>query len=198
MAADYREIEVPNGHLAEVVTFLERRAPPTAGADPGAPWRLEPWPNPDVDRYLALYRLVGEDWLWASRLMTPRAELVQILAAPTTEVYALADDAGAAGIAELCFKDPNAPKIEFFGVVARVIGTGAGRWLMAATLERAFRDSPERVWLHTCTLDHPFALRFYRSQGFTPYKRSIGLFRDPRLEGALPQTVGGHAPLIRG
>ncbi len=195
---EYHETEVPDGHIAEVVTYLEMRTPPATGPDLDAPWRLEPWPEPDVDRYLELYRAIGTEWLWASRLMLPRAELADILADPTTEVFQLTDDAGTAGMLELSFKDPAQPKIEFFGVDARVFGAGAGRWLMAAALARAFRDRPDRVWLHTCTLDHPLALRFYLGRGFTAYKRSVGVFRDPRLEGVLPEAAGGHAPLIRG
>jgi hypothetical protein len=52
------------------------------------------------------------------------------------------------------------------------------------------------MWVHTCTLDHPGALGFYRRNGFAPFARAIETFADPRLLGILPRDAAPHAPLI--
>jgi hypothetical protein len=52
------------------------------------------------------------------------------------------------------------------------------------------------VWLHTCTLDHPSALGFYRAQGFTPVGRTIETFADPRVLGVLPPDAAPQVPLL--
>jgi GNAT superfamily N-acetyltransferase len=58
-----------------------------------------------------------------------------------------------------------------FGVTAKLIGGGAGRWLMNRALELAWARQVKRVWLHTRTLDHPAALSFYRRASFRPFRR---------------------------
>lgn len=192
---DYQEIAVPSGMLAEVVTYLERRTPP-ADPPPDGPWRLERRERPDLDWYLDLYRTVGAEWLWYSRLATPRDKLARILADPATHVFALTRDGADVGIGELSLAVPRELEISFFGVVAKEIGAGAGKWLMAALLAAGWRPDTRRAWLHTCTLDHPNALPFYQRQGFRAYKRSVGLYPDPRLAGALGQDASLRVPII--
>ena len=67
---------------------------------------------------------------------------------------------------------------------------------MEAALEQAWTAGVGRVWLHTCTFDHPAAVRFYRARGFRPYKFAIEVSDDPRLTGHLPRDAAPHVPLI--
>ncbi len=194
---DYTEIEIPPGALAEVVTYLEMRTPP-ASRPPrdDAPWRLEHRPNPDVDWYLRLYRQIGARWLWYSRLAMPREKVAAILADPAVAVHVLRRDDRDVGIVEFDLSDPAAVEICFFGVADSEIGRGAGAWLMARALEIAWASGPDRVWLHTCTLDHPNALPFYLKQGFRAYKRTLAYNTDPRHSGVLPIDAAPHIPVI--
>jgi GNAT superfamily N-acetyltransferase len=84
----------------------------------------------------------------------------------------------------------------FFGVADTLIGTGAGRWMMNRALERAWSLPIRRFWVHTCTLDHPAAVEFYRRSGFTAFRRQIEVFDDPRLLGYLPTTAAPQIPVI--
>jgi ribosomal protein S18 acetylase RimI-like enzyme len=79
-----------------------------------------------------------------------------------------------------------------------LFGKGAGRALMSHGLTAAWRRKPERIWLHTCTADHPAALGFYQKFGFVPYKRAIEIADDPRLTGQLPRDCAPHVPIIEG
>lgn len=195
MSDDYQEIPVEAGKLAEVVTYLERTVPPD-GPPPEGAWRLRLEPEPDLDWYLGLYRAVGEEWLWYSRLEMPRDEVGAILAKPEVRVFALERAGEDVGIGELNFAEPGETEINFFGVTASEIGAGAGRWLMRALLCEAWRPDTRRVWLHTCTLDHPNALPFYQRQGFRAYKRTLGIYTDPRLTGVYGEETTGRAPII--
>jgi hypothetical protein len=67
---------------------------------------------------------------------------------------------------------------------------------MDVALAAAWRPDTKRVWLHTCTFDHPAAIPFYRRAGFAPYKFAIEVSADPRLTGQLPRGAGPHVPLI--
>jgi hypothetical protein len=53
-----------------------------------------------------------------------------------------------------------------------------------------------RFWVHTCSLDHPAALNFYRRAGFVPYQRAVEVFDDPRVTGLLPPDSAPQIPLI--
>jgi len=57
-----------------------------------------------------------------------------------------------------------------FGIVAAEFGRGFGKHLLSTAVRDAWALGPKRVWLHTCTLDHPNALPNYIARGFTPYR----------------------------
>jgi len=97
---------------------------------------------------------------------------------------------------ELDFRNLPDVEIAFFGLVPEAVGAGTGRWLMDRALEIAWREGVNRVWLHTCTLDHPSAIRFYRSSGFVPYRRTLEVVTDPRLDGLLPMDAAPQIPVI--
>jgi len=188
--------DVPNGKIAAVVTHLEMTQRPPLRRDPAGSWTLRRVERPGLDWFRALYSSVGEDWLWFSRIRMPDAELAAILQSPLVEVYALVDDGRDEGLLELDFRQPGQCELAFFGVTAKLIGTGAGRWLMNRALEHAWSHSVDRVWVHTCTLDHPSAVAFYQRSGFRAFRRQIEIADDPRLDGTAPRTAAKHVPII--
>lgn len=97
---------------------------------------------------------------------------------------------------ELDLRTAGACEIGYFALVPDLAGRGLGRWLMAETLARAWRPGIERVWLHTCTLDHPSALNFYRAQGFVAIRRTVETFADPRALGLLPTDAAPQIPYL--
>lgn len=189
--------DLPGDHVAAVATFLEMREP----AAPRAPTLADPpvlrrVTAPDPDVYRNLFRRVGADWLWNSRLRLDDDRLRATLADPAVELYIPMRGGEPVGILELDFRDLPSVELAFFGVVPEVMGGGIGRWLMDRAIELAFRPGVARFWLHTCTFDHPAALPFYLRSGFVPYARKIEMFPDPRLTGVLPREVAPHVPVI--
>jgi GNAT superfamily N-acetyltransferase len=189
--------DVPEGKLASVVTCLEMRARPALKAERAdSPWRLRPVPRANPDWYRELFRRIGMDWLWTSRLAMPEADLAAILSNPAVEIYALASEGRDEGLLELDFRGPGECELAFFGISQALLGRGAGRWLMNRAIEHAWARRIERFWVHTCTLDHPDALSFYRRSGFDPYERRVEVMDDPRLTGLAPRTAAPHVPII--
>ena len=184
---------VPPGHVAAVVTYLEMTERPASLAVPDSPLRLERWDPVDLDRYRALFRRVGQRWLWFSRLAMNDAKL----SANVAEAYAILEPSGAeAGLLELDFRTAGECLIRFLGLVPELAGRGHGRWLLAATLELAWREKVERVRVHTCSLDHPAALPSYVRAGFRARSRAFESFPDPRLTGLLPRDAAPQVPLL--
>ncbi|MEO8667931.1 MAG: GNAT family N-acetyltransferase [Bauldia sp.] len=190
--------DLPPGKIANVVTYFEMLAPPSRKPVPApAGLVVRTVSRPGLAWYRDLYRRIGEDWLWFARAVMPNEELATLLTAPSTEIVALErDDDLAIGLAELRRQDDEV-EIAMFGVVPEVTGTGAARFLMQAALEKAWSGGVARVWLHTCSFDHPAAVRFYARAGFTAFKFAIEVADDPRLTGHLAETAGPHVPLIR-
>ena len=62
--------------------------------------------------------------------------------------------------------------------------------------EIAWSHPIKRLWLHTCTFDHPAALAFYQRSGFRPFRRQIEVVNDPRLDGTVARDVARHVPVI--
>lgn len=188
---------VPATDLATIVTTLEMRTRPPLRPMPDAPLRLTPWDRPDPETYRALFRRVGEPWLWYSRLVMDDAALTAIIHDPRVSIFAVTDRAGIeVGMLELDDRRDAVCEISYFALVPELAGRGLGRWLMAQALARAWRPGIDRVWLHTCTLDHPSALNFYRAQGFTPVSRTIETFADPRVAGLLPPDAAPQIPRL--
>ncbi len=190
-------VSVAPGQVAGVVTQLEMTTRPRPAPLPQAPFRLVRWAAPDPARYRTLFHRVGDPWLWYSRLLLDDAGLRAIIADPAVEVYAVIDPAGIeVGFVELDFRSVGACEIVYFALIPELTGQHLGRWLMAQTLMRAWRRDTERVWLNTCTLDHPSAIGFYRASGFRAVERWVEVFPDPRLSGVLPHDAAPHIPLV--
>ena len=186
-------VDVPRGHVAAVVTYLEMRERPVPRPVPASPLRLERWATVDPERYRALFRRVGERWLWFSRLAMDDATLM----AKVAEVHAVLDEAGReAGLLELDFRVDGECLIRFLGLVPELAGQGHGRWLFAQALALAWRSGVDRVRVHTCSLDHPAALPAYLRAGFKACGRAFESFPDPRLAGLLPRDAAPQVPLL--
>lgn len=188
---------VPNGQIATIVTHLEMWTRPRPAPLPPAPLRLVPWKTPAPDAYRALFRRVGEPWLWFSRLAMGDEDLTALIHDPAVEVYAVTDPRGVeVGLLELDFRFPPDCELAFLGLVPGLTGKGLGKWLMAQAKSLAWRKEVTRFWVHSCTLDSPAALPFYIASGFVPFAREVETFADPRLAGLLSRDAAPHVPLL--
>jgi GNAT superfamily N-acetyltransferase len=188
--------DVPPGKIAAVVTHLEMLQRPALPPDSLGAWTLRRVDHPDSDWFRELYRRIGEEWLWFSRLRMSDAELARLIQSPAAEIYALVHDGRDEGLLHLDFSEPNQCELSLFGVTAQLIGSGAGRFLMNRALARAWRPGVTRAWVHTCSFDHPNALAFYQRAGFRPFRRQVEVADDPRLDGTLPRDVARHVPIV--
>ncbi|EKE44170.1 acetyltransferase [Oceaniovalibus guishaninsula JLT2003] len=188
--------DVPPGKLAAVVTHLRRDAPPDAPPPPPPEGlslaRAHRLPLAD---YRAVFRTVGRDWLWTSRLAMDDATLAAIVHDPRVAVHPVLHETRPVGLVELDFRRPGTCELAFLGLVPSQTGRGAGRWLMAEALHRAFASAPE-LTVHTCTLDSPAALPFYIRAGFRPVRRAVEIFDDPRAAGLLDRQAAPQIPLL--
>ncbi|MDZ7749903.1 MAG: GNAT family N-acetyltransferase [Halofilum sp. (in: g-proteobacteria)] len=192
-----RLMDRASGSYRSLVTYLEMHRPPAGGTPepPRAGVRVERWTGPAVEDYVALFRRVGEPWLWHGRLEHGRDEIARIIAAPDYELWRLHDGHGVAGLGELDRSRPGEVEVMYFGLVPDRVGAGLGGFFLRSLVHAAWRDDVRRVWLHTCTEDHPGALGFYQHIGFHPYAEEVEWVHDPRLRGLLPRDAGPHVEI---
>lgn len=188
---------VTPGHIVSVVTCLEmRQKPEMAPVVLPDGWTLERCVANDPDAYRALFRKVGADWLWFSRLLMSDEKLASVLSRETLDIFVIQHDGCDMGLLELDFGEPGEAELVFLGLVAGNTGKGVGRAIMNAATALAWSKPIDRFWVHTCTFDHPSALNFYLRSGFTPYALRVEVQEDPRLMGVLPMTAAPHVPII--
>jgi len=154
-------------------TYLELTSPdafhPAFGAFPEI--RLERVDHPAPDVYRRCYRAVGEAYHWRDRWDWTDAEIRAHLEQPEITFHVATRRGELAGWYELRrVPDDGSVEVAYFGIVAAEFGRGFGKHLLSCAVRDAWALSPRRVWLHTCTLDHPNAVPNYRARGFVPYR----------------------------
>ncbi len=189
--------DVAKGKLAMIVTHLEMHAQ--------APMKEVSLPEGITFRqvqatpewYRDIFTRVGSlEWLWYGRLKMPDAELLATINDPKVMIFTLSKDGVDEALLELDFRGDGECELAYFGLTPKLIGTGAGRYLMNQAISHAWAAGISRFHVHTCTIDSPQALNFYVRSGFTPYKREVEIDDDPRLIGVLPQDSAGWIPII--
>jgi len=188
--------DIAPGKVAAVVTHLEMTAPPPPRPVPevGAVLRREG--AMDLGAYRALFREIGQDWLWFGRLALDDAALAATLHDPLLEVHVPVRDGRALGLLELDFRRDAECELAYFGLVPDAVGSGLGRWLMAAAISRAWARPIRKFTVHTCSNDSPQALGFYIRSGFAPVRRQIEVADDPRALGYYPAGAAPHIPRL--
>lgn len=188
---------IPDGKIAAVVTYLEMRSRPERGsiASPeGVSVRRVP--QPDLNWYRDLFRRVGQDWLWFSRLRMSDEELKATIQDERVDVFVLSHQGEDKGLLEIDRRAMPEIELKFFGLSRDLVGKGFGSYLMSIAIDQAWSHNPERFFVHTCTNDSQRALAFYVKSGFVPYARGIEIAGDPRLSGGAPETAAPHVALI--
>ena len=158
--------------MRAVRTYLEMRDPGdlrqahSADGDVSAE-RVENCP-PGFWRFL--YTEVGRQYRWIDRLAWTDEEIAAYLSRPANQLWVLKTGGSVAGYFELRRDEDESIEIAYIGLLPAFVGRGLGKCLLTAAVERAWAGGARRVWLHTCSFDHPAALPNYLARGFRVYR----------------------------
>lgn len=118
-----------------------------------------------------LYQLVGEPWQWVDKLHLPDEAWQAYAEADNLRTFVAYHRGAIAGYYELRQHPENNVEIAYFGLAPRFIGQGFGGYLLSHAIEHAWQwGQTKRVWVYTCTLDHPNAIHNYQARGLTIFK----------------------------
>lgn len=121
-----------------------------------------------------LYRYVGAPWNWTDKLEWSDEDWLGYVQAHTLRTWVAYDHGTPAGYFELQRQPAGDVEIVYFGLAEAFIGKGYGGYLLTRAIEEAWSWGAQRVWVHTCSLDHPGALANYRARGFEVYRTQAG------------------------
>lgn len=168
-----------SGAVEVTRTYLEMDAPgdlrpaPIPQASP----RIERLEHCSPAVFRSLYAEVGRAFQWTDRLLWTDATIQGHLSNPGVSIWLMSDAATAAGYFELQAHHDRSVEIAYFGLLPSYIGRGWGKYLLTRATQAAWESGPTRVWLHTCTLDHPSALPNYLKRGFRAVRREVYTIR---------------------
>lgn len=118
-----------------------------------------------------LYQWVGEDWAWEDRLTWSDQQWRDYAERDDLRTWLALHRGSPAGYYELERQPGNTVEIKYFGLGQPFIGRGFGGYMLSHALRSAWAwEQPGRVWVHTCTLDHPGALANYQARGMRLFK----------------------------
>jgi GNAT superfamily N-acetyltransferase len=117
-----------------------------------------------------LYMVVGGPWSWKDKLAWAEATWDEYASDPSLRTFVGYYDGAPAGYFELKRHEAGDVEIAYFGLVPAFIGKGLGGALLTEAIDRAWSWAKDRVWVHTCTLDHPHALNNYKARGMKVYR----------------------------
>jgi GNAT superfamily N-acetyltransferase len=112
-----------------------------------------------------LYELVGRHWAWEDKLKWTDQQWKTYAEAAELSTHVAYVRGTPAGYFELQEQADRVYELAYFGLVQRFIGRGLGGILLSRALATAWDLGASRIWLHTCSLDHPHALNNYLARG---------------------------------
>jgi GNAT superfamily N-acetyltransferase len=117
-----------------------------------------------------LYAAVGTAWSWNDKRNWSGAQWQRYVESPDLRTFCAYYDGAPAGYYELRQHEQAEVEIVYFGLLPAFIGKGFGGALLTSAIEEGWKIASERVWVHTCTQDHPAALANYKARGMQVYK----------------------------
>ena len=144
-------------------------------------------PSPEFNRFL--YTAVGGGWHWAARLPWSYRQWLDLVDRPEFQTWVAYVSGSPAGYFELEGQSGSNVEITCFGLLPGYIGQGLGGHLLTVAIEKAWQMDASRVWLHTCSLDHPKALANYCARGFQVFREETSSEDvPPRPPGPWPEA----------
>ncbi len=126
---------------------------------------------PDFQINKFFYKQIGNDYRWIDRLIWDEKKWINYVENPKVKTYVLHDKEELIGYFEQIFHlEQKNCEIAYFGILKEHYGKKYGGFLLSESIKNSFQNGIERVWLHTCSLDHKYALKNYQSRGMKIFK----------------------------
>ena len=118
------------------------------------------------------YKNVGKKHRWVDRLIWTEKQWIEYTSDEKVRTYVLKSKKDLAGYFELItHSDKNEVEIAYLGLLEEYQNRKLGSYLLSSAIKNSFSINPNRVWVHTCSLDHKNALTNYTDRGMKIFKK---------------------------
>ena len=120
------------------------------------------------------YKNIGKKHKWVDRLIWNEQRWIDYVSSEKVKTYVLKNKDDLVGFFELIFHyEKKEVEIAYFGIIEEYQNKKLGSFLLSEAIKRSFDQNINRVWLHTCSLDHKNALNNYIARGMKIFKSEI-------------------------
>ncbi len=120
------------------------------------------------------YKNVGKKHKWVDRLLWSEEQWINYVSNRNVKTYVLKKKDNFVGFFELIIHlENNEVEIAYFGILEEYQNKKLGSFLLSEAIKKSFKKNINRVWLHTCSLDHKNALNNYIARGMKIFKEEI-------------------------
>ena len=120
------------------------------------------------------YKNIGKKHKWVDRLIWNEQNWIDYVSSEKVKTYVLKNKDDLVGFFELIFHfEKKEVEIAYFGILEEYQNKKLGSFLLTEAIKKSFDDNINRVWLHTCSLDHKNALNNYIARGMKIFKSEI-------------------------
>ena len=120
------------------------------------------------------YKNIGKKHKWVDRLIWNEQKWIDYVSSEKVKTYVLKNKDDLVGFFELIFHfEKKEVEIAYFGILEEYQNKKLGSFLLSEAIKRSFDENINRVWLHTCSLDHKNALNNYIARGMKIFKSEI-------------------------
>mgnify|MGYP001370998942 CR=1 FL=1 len=117
------------------------------------------------------YKSIGKNHRWIDRLSWPEEKWINYVSSKHVQTFVFKKKDDLVGFFELIFHlEKNETEIAYFGILEEYQNKKLGSYLLSEAIKKSFQNNVNRVWVHTCSLDHKNALNNYISRGMKIYK----------------------------
>ena len=117
------------------------------------------------------YKNIGNKHKWVDRLIWTEEKWIEYLSSKNVKTYVLKYKKDLVGFFELIYhQEKKETEIAYFGILEEYQNKKLGSYLLSEAIKKAFKGNINRVWVHTCSLDHKNALSNYISRGMKIFK----------------------------
>jgi GNAT superfamily N-acetyltransferase len=118
------------------------------------------------------YKNIGKKHRWIDRLVWTDKQWIDYVVDKKVRTYVLKKEEDLVGYYELIFHtEQNETEIAYFGILEEYQNQKLGSFLLTSAIQNSFLLNSNRVWVHTCSLDHKNALDNYLSRGMKVFKK---------------------------
>ena len=120
------------------------------------------------------YKNIGKKHKWIDRLIWTEEQWIKYVSNKNVKTFVLKNKKDLVGFFELIIhSEKQEVEIAYFGILEEYQNKKLGSFLLSNAIKKSFQQNVERVWLHTCSLDHKNALNNYLARGMKIFKSEI-------------------------